>query len=357
MKMSQVGTIAQLVYADKQPLNFARLVGDLQASLTQLYGAELTFEWDCEDIAFFDLPATRIALGWDEKPGKGYSACMTVSVGALPHARPHVRPLRACDGHEDICSRIVEQLHGRFPALAILWHQTEEQLTSDLLDRLIEDLPPLMQLFPFEEPDWVADAMARQSPGRAVALRGAEVANEPAMKEAAPIAQPIPEAVIAPVAEAAAGPVADRVPQPGENSTELVHLKFSASSADTRARARARAKAQARSIAAPLPEVANDRPALPQPRDRDLTRLRDALYLADPDAAPAPLSTQLRLTAHALNATLILVWAPLGVAVMTYSLLKGEDMKLSARMMVLTGLFATALGGPIGQNILTIAGT
>lgn len=350
MNMSQFGTIAQLVYADKQPLNFARLVGDLHAILTQLYGPELTFEWDCEDIAFFDLPATRIALGWDEKPGKGYSACMTVSVGALPNTQP----LLASPGHEDICSRIVEQLHSRFPALAILWHQTEEQLNSDLLDRLVDDLPPLMQLFPFEEPEWVADAMARQSPGRAVALRGAEVASEPVTKEAAPIAHPIPEPLVVP-----AKPVADQAQPPRENSTELVHLKFSASSANTRARARARAKAQARTTATPRPEIANDRPALPPARDRDLTRLRDALYLTDPEeaaVAPAAMSTQLRLTAHALNATLILVWAPLGAAVMTYSLLKGEDMKLSARMMVLTGLFATALGGPIGQHVAAIAG-
>lgn len=348
MNMSQCGTIAQLVYADKQPLNFARLVGDLHATLIQLYGTELTFEWDCEDIAFFDLPATRIALGWDERPGKGYSACMTVSVGALPGAGP----LRASAGHEDICSRIVEQLHGRFPALAILWHQTEEQLTSDLLDRLVEDLPPLMQLFPFEEPEWVADAMARQSPGRAVALRGAEAASEPVLKDAAPMAQPTPEAFAAPAAE----PVADLAQKPGETSTELVHLKFSASSANTRARARARAKAQARSTASPLSEVANDRPVLLDAHDRELTRLRDALYLTEPEDAPAPMSTQLRLTAHALNATLILVWAPLGAAVMTYTLLKGEDMKLSARMMVLTGLFATALGGPIGQHVAAIAG-
>lgn len=344
MTMSQFGTVAQLVYADKQPLNFARLVGDLHAVLVQLYGPEVSFEWDCEDIAFFDLPSARIALGWDDRPGRGYSACMTVSVGTLPGAPL----LLANDGYEAICSRIVERLHGRFPALAILWHQTEEQLTSDLLDRLTDELPPLMQLFPFQEPDWVADAMTRQSPGRAVALRGAEEISEPetVTKEPAPAAQPASTQIDENVASLAL--------EGEEKGAELITLKFSGKSATARARARAKARASARTT--PLSEIANDRLTLPHPHSRELARLRDALYQADPEEIPAPMSTQLRLTAHALNATLILVWAPLGAAVMTYSLLKGEDMKLSARLMVLTGLFATAIEGSMGQHMAALVG-
>ena len=41
---------------------------------------------------------------------------------------------------------------------------------------------------------------------------------------------------------------------------------------------------------------------------------------------------------------------------MTYSLLKGEDMKLSARLMVLTGLFATAIESTMGQHMAALAG-
>ncbi len=345
MDMTRFGTIAQLVYADKQPLNFARLVGELHSILAQLHGPELLFEWEYEDIAFFDLPVTRIALGWDDKPGKGYSACMTVAVGPLPNILP---PLSGNDVHEEMCSRMVERLHGRFPALSILWHQSEAQLNCELFDRLVEELPPLMQLFPFQEPDWVADAMARQSPGRAVALRGAEAISEPepAAKKTASFSQPAPKSV----AENVVNPSVKQ----DEKGAELITLKFSGKSATARARAQARAKAQANSLASPT--IANDRPMLLHPRDRELAQVRDALYQADPEDTPAPLSTQLRFTAHALNATLILVWAPLGAAVMTYALLKGEDMKLSARLMVLTGLFATALEGQIGQQVMAISG-
>lgn len=60
---------------------------------------------------------------------------MTVSVGEL-HGFRSAPP---SDGREVTCSRIVEQVHGRFPALATLWHLTEEELTGVLLDRLVKN--------------------------------------------------------------------------------------------------------------------------------------------------------------------------------------------------------------------------
>lgn len=160
MTTSNSGTIAQLLYAQKHKLNFADIVGDLHASLVRVPSLNLIFEWDCDDIALFDLSDTRIALGWDASPGKGYAACLTISVG-----RPTEPPLLPFgSGHQHICSQLVERLQTQFPPLATLWHQVNEHLTADLIDRLIEDLPPAMQLFPFEEPQWVGDTLARQLP-------------------------------------------------------------------------------------------------------------------------------------------------------------------------------------------------
>ena len=349
MTMSQFGTIAQLVYADKQPLNFAKVVSDLHSILTRFRGNGLKFEWECEDIAFFDLPDARIALGWDNQPGKGYSACLTVSVGPLPV----IPPLPGTAGHEEMCSRLVERLQGRFPATAILWHQTEEHLTGDLIDRLVEDLPPLMQLFPFQEPDWVADAMARQSPGRAVALRGAEAvtAVAPAMTPPA-AAPPAP----GPMAEPVADPATRRAEKPADRTATKVVAR---TGAETGARARVKAKANANAavvMAETSPPAANDCPDLPALRQSELARVRAALYMTDPTPVRCLPSTPMRLAAHAMNATLIVVWPPLGAAVMTYALLRGEDMKLSARLMVLTGLFSTALQSPMGQQMAAMAG-
>ena len=328
MATTQISSIAQLVYAEKQPLNFVRVVGDLHAVLGRFRGDELRFEWDLDDIVYFDMSDTRIALGWDEHPGKGFAACLTVSVGQGPQGLQNQG-----NGHHDMCARLVDRLQGRYPATAVLWHKTEQVVTSTVIDQLVEDLPPLMQLFPFQEPDWVADAMASQSPGRAVALRGADQLGEDADD-----AQSCNEA----------------------RQGQSVILPDTAPSSMQWAGAgkRARAKAAARVAAArDAAEAANDRPDLPWTRENELARVREALYrVEEATERPATSSPQMRLAVHAMNATLIVVWAPLGAAVMTYSLLKGEDMKFSARMMVLTGLFATAFQSPMGQQMAAMAG-
>lgn len=292
-------TIAQLVFADPQPLNFARVVGDLHTVLTRFRGADLRIEWDCEDIAIFDLAEARIMLAWNDQPGKGYSACLAVSVGPLPYAPPD-SGLQS--GHESMCSRLIERLQARFPATAILWHQTDQPVSADFLDQLVESLPALMELFPFQEPDWLAEAITEPEP-------------VPTPQVSARI-QPEPPP-----------PLPPRAPP-----------------------------AQRRSIGRRKAAVANDLPHLPRMRNIELSRVRAALY--DPvesDLPPAP-SSQLRLATHAMNATLIVVWLPLGAAVMTYSLLKGEDIHLSARLMVATGTIVGLVQTPFGQSMAAMAG-
>ena len=110
-----------------------------------------------------------------------------------------------------------------------------------------------------------------------------------------------------------------------------------------------------RTLARPAPRMvaANDQPDLPLPNDADLARLRLALYPPQ-DPAP-PYTTQMRLAVHCMNATLILVWAPMGAAVMTYSLLRGEDMRLSARLMAVTGTLLGLSQTPMGQTMAAVA--
>ncbi|MFN4153204.1 MAG: hypothetical protein ACK4HF_00990 [Paracoccaceae bacterium] len=346
MIVSRFGTVAQMVYAEQQPLSFSQLVGELHSILTRLHGAQLMFERDCEDIAFFDILATRIALGWDDRPGKGYSACLTVSVGSLED----IPPIGTGEDCEEICSRMVERLHRRHPALAILWHQTEEQLTGDLLDRLVERLPPMVQLFPGQQHDCMEAGMTPPASAAVLALReggrdeepqgGME--NDPILIEATPVVQPAPEP----------DPAAEAGLRRSLQGAEVFTLEGLARSAG--ATARFRAKDLAATVAPPAP--ANDRLSMLDPHVDDLSRLRAALYPAQARAAPAPLNTKMRLTAHAMNATLIIVWAPLGAAVMTYALLKGENMKFSSRLMVLAGLFGAVLNTPIGQQMAAMAG-
>ncbi len=70
------------------------------------------------------------------------------------------------------------------------------------------------------------------------------------------------------------------------------------------------------------------------------------------------LSTPMRLAVHAMNATLILVWLPLGAAAMAYSLVKGEDIRVSGRLMAVTGTFLAFAQSPWTPTIATaVAGT
>lgn len=171
MILSYSGTIAQLLYPEKHQLDFARIVGELHALLVRFVGPDFIFEWDCNEIAVFDLPSTRITLGWDVRPGKSYSACLTVSVGSETKLPPP--PLGS--GHQEMCSRLVEQLHRQFPAVAILWHEADVQLTADLIDRLAGELP---QLFAFEKPQRVADAGPQELPRSRAAKWVTKAASE-----------------------------------------------------------------------------------------------------------------------------------------------------------------------------------
>ena len=140
----------------------------------------------------------------------------------------------------------------------------------------------------------------------------------------------LPELAGRPALPELAGPMASNAPQPPHSMAPLI---------------------------SPPPSgwlVANDRPDLPPVRNPELARLRDALYHeADVEAGP---SSQMRLAAHAMNASLIVVYTPLGAALMTYSLLRGTDMRVSARMLTITGVLAGLAASPFGQTMVALAG-
>lgn len=93
---------------------------------------------------------------------------------------------------------------------------------------------------------------------------------------------------------------------------------------------------------------ANDIPDLPVPLHEHLTRVRHALYADGSDRAEtASQSTQMRLATYAMNATLLVVVFPAGAAVTVYSLLRGSDIRVSAKAMAIvaavTGVWQSGL--------------
>lgn len=323
MTYASLSTIAQLVCSSDAPVNFARLVGDLDAVLSRFSNASRQVTWDCDDVAIFDMPGTRILLGWTEDTGRG-GCCLSVAVGPSPvPALPG-----SLDGNDGLCVRLVERVQARLSPHAVLWHQLDGIVTAETIDDLIDALPELDSFASETQP--VAEA---------------EMADEPAGHEA-----DIPlVTLLQPAAEQ---------PRPQTKSGRLPNLRRTNANRANAGRANA-AKQAAGGAEGSKATAANDRPQLPRWHDAELGRLRAALYEAGADAGLSDCATpsnQMRLAVHAMNATLIVIYAPLGAAVMTYALLKGEDMKLSSRLMMLTGSFALMAQTTIGQSVVALAG-
>ncbi|TKA95160.1 hypothetical protein FAZ78_18330 [Cereibacter changlensis] len=62
----------------------------------------------------------------------------------------------------------------------------------------------------------------------------------------------------------------------------------------------------------------------------------------------------MRLAIHTMNTTLILVSLPVGAAMLTYSLLRGEDLRMTSRALVLTGLGMIVMESRFGQALLAL---
>ena len=270
MGQSMPGTICQLVCDAETQVNFARLVSDLDSVLHRFATCPVNLTWDCEDIALFDMPGTRILLGWNEGIGLNSVSCLTISVGPSP--------ISAVAGqfpaHDSMCVQLAERVQRRIPHEAVLWHHISGIATSETLDGLVDALP------------------------RLTTPNIGEMLNEEiALAEQAPIDMELGDL--------------------NEPEEDLM---------------------------------------LPRWHDPELGRLRHALYPPMEEAQVEKASRPMRLAAHAMNAALLAVSAPVGAAVMTYGLLKGGDMQFSARAMTLAGVAMAVSKTPLATSLTAFAG-
>lgn len=252
MEASSLSTIAQLLCYQSLPVNFAKLVGEVDKLLDQWSDHPFKASWDSETIVAFDQPGTRVILGWCEAPGLGLSGVLTVSVGpSTMLGKPVMRP-----DAETLCARLLAHLCKRVTAEKVIWHRIACHMSAEWVDLLIDALP-----------------------------------------EADP-------------------------PSPDPGPTEQV--------------------ATAAVLAFPG-----------RVRDLEHADLRAALTNA-PTAPLARFSTPMRLAVHAMNATQIAVWGPLGAVALTYALVKGENPRRAAHLMVLSGLASAVINSPSGHQALTL---
>jgi hypothetical protein len=298
-----------MLFADGKALDFARIVSELDSVLTRLRGKEVTITWDCDDLVTFDMPDTRIVLAWAEVGTHRSGGALTVSVGPGYLAQGDAERSE----HDVLCSRLVERILTRFEPSAVLWCQIDGPVDADTVDELTDAVPEMATSLPPVES--ILDKLTKTD--LQIATKNTETRRIRSLSAAPPTTKAKPPEAAKPSAPA---PVK---PEP----------------------------AKPVSISA----AANDRPHLPKTRNAELARVRQALY--PPEAAPeTPVySTQMRLAAHCLNATLIVVWPPLGAAVMTYAVLRGENMQMSARLMAVAGTFFAIAHSPIGQGMMAMA--
>ncbi|PZQ99772.1 MAG: hypothetical protein DI533_03755 [Cereibacter sphaeroides] len=304
-------TVAQLFFKAPPPLNFAHAVKEIEQGLSRCQADNRQMSWDTDDVVAFDLDGARVALGYSDHLTGPHAACLTVSVGQ--GARIGM-PAPLLQRRDALCRVLAERLTARWPVDAVVVQEVASPVTADIIEGLLGPGNRAIQSLPSAEP--VSDME------RLLARMDVEMQTR--------TSQPVPNFI--PPQKPTFTPLSVRPPTawtepsaaPKEPLEEL--------------------------------EVANERPALPQEHDLEAARIRDALYADAPpmvaeDDRP---STQMRLAIHAMNATMIVVYAPLGAAVMTYSLLRGENMKLSGRMMALMGT-ALALGHTaFGQQIVSM---
>jgi hypothetical protein len=288
-------TIAQFVFEHDPALNLPLLVKELDAALEKSGAGRRTVTWDCDDLALLDVEGARFTLSYSRVP-TGQPGLM-ISVGPRPGAgRARVDPVR----HASLCQVIAKRLQDRFAPERMLWHHVTGPVTADLIDDLFDRLPDFDRRARLDSPQ----------------LRG----------PARSAANPFPE----------------------EGTIDTV--SFTEKAMAIRA---AKAARTGHSLPGPNPVPANDRPDLPRARPpSELDAVRSALY-PDPDNTTET-NPRMRLAAHTMDATLIVVALPVGAAMLTYSLLRGGNVNVSARMMAVTCTLLGLSQTPIGSQMLAM---
>lgn len=286
-------TIAQFVFDRDPALNLALLVSELDAALGRSGAGRRAVTWDSDDIAFLDLDGARFTLSYTGESAPGLPSSLMLSVGPGPDSRDMPGDHRR---YHDLCHLIADRLRARFAPRETLWHHVAGPVTADLVDDLFDRLPDLSGAAP--------QPLARRTP-QAEAIRAFPEADMPA-------------------------------------SFVEKAMAIRAAKAE---RARAAMKPSPKSAPAAKTEPANSQPDLPRRPAADLSRIRAALY--PPEQETPSENVRMRLAATTLDVTMLVVYLPMGAAMLTCSALKGGNIHQSARMMALA-CTALALGHAFG---------
>lgn len=316
-------TIAQLRFLEPPVFNFVRLVNDLNGVLNYGPYADHILAWDHDDVVFFDIQGLRITLGYAAGLTGEFEACLIVSVGPAPD---WADKMFVPDDNETLCQQIAQRIASKLQPAEMVWQEWEGVMTSELIDTITETLP---------ERAGIIETIPEQ----------AEITeSRPEQTKTSHLsAAPDPADLIR---------IAEQTEQIFEQRFQKHWEPAAAVTAAPRKVRKANAARTVKPAPVPEPEVANDMPDLPRPQLTDAQRIREALYSTEPENEKP--TAALRLSAHAINATIVVLSLPIGASLVTYSLLRGENVNVSARAMALCGILIGLQQTPIGQQAMSL---
>ncbi|WP_434611867.1 hypothetical protein [Tabrizicola sp. M-4] len=282
-------TIAQFVFDRDPALNLPLLVRELDGALGRSGAGRRRVTWDCDDLVFVDLDGVRFSLSYTGEPLPGLPSSLMISVGPGPDRDHDAADRRR---YEDLCHLIADRLRSRFTPRETLWHQVAGPVTADLVDDLFDRLPD------FSTQNHRHPLARRAAPAKAIRAFPETEEGMPASFVEKALAIKAAKAERARATLAGLRPVASQA-EPGRQAPP------------------------------PANALGNPTPASPE-----LNRVRAALYPTPEESTGQDI--RMRLAASTLDVTLMVVYLPMGAAMLTCSMLRGGNVNNSARVMALT---------------------
>lgn len=301
--------IASLVYARFPSVDFPCFVDELGMAL----GGTCCKEGEAN--AIFEVAGARIVVGFEDhrrqpadfrKLALGAEASMVLTIGPGPQADT-ISPL---EHHRHVLlSALAERINRSYPCEFILWSEADEVFEP-------ADYAPLVSMSAFSNakvPSW--PDMALPDVPR---LRQERLALAPPIKslirklEALELGATFKIADATPDSEKFLAEVHDLNDLVRPSRAFLTHQRGA---------------------------FANSQPQIPEPNLSEMQKIRAALLAAPPAEADGPdrqPSLPQRLTIYSMNATLMLVALPVGCGVLVYNMVRGEDLRFSARAIAMT---------------------
>jgi hypothetical protein len=397
MRALSESTVAQFVFVQTPDIAFADLVDELGQALDRAGSGDHQTHWVTDALVLMDIVGLRFALALYTHPTDPDACCLTLSVG--PADQPCDLETAPFDPAE-MCQLLARRLEAVLLPDMTFWHRVEGPVDPETIDRLICSLPEVgamrsigafrarprqaIAATPTAEGDkavieaLLAELHAATAEAAPETPRPAAPEEAPADMQAGTLADTLAEAELIPTplqastapcpqdeADLPAAHTASQDPAPEDETAVILPLERSARPSAPAmpprravrpgrpvAPAPAKAVSPAATPAAPVaPPVATGRARLaanraqapdPAPHSfgsvEEMARLRSALYPPDETTGEtnAPEAKRLRLAAHTMDATLLVVAPPVGAAIMAYGALRGGDLIRSGRTMALT---------------------